>query len=388
VPDPLAALALRPGALPKSADDLRLAVRAFLRAQLERGAFVPRSDGWLTGWDAEFSRALAERGWLGLTIPTEYGGQGATALERYVVIEELLAAGAPIAAHWFSDRQIAPALLNHGTEDQKRRYLPAIARGECFFALGMSEPDSGSDLASVRTRAVRTEGGWRVNGHKVWTSGAHHAHAILFLARTTPVADGARHEGLSQFLCDLPADGIAINPIRLMSGAHHFNEVVFTDVDLPADAVLGQEGAGWRQVTAELAYERSGPERLLTTYPLLAELLRARDEVIVDDAGRETVGALLARLWSLRQMSLGVAGALSRGESPDAAAALVKDLGTTFEQDVVDAVLRVVTPSSLRADSPLRAHLQHAMLQSPGFTLRGGTNEILRGVVARGLGLR
>jgi alkylation response protein AidB-like acyl-CoA dehydrogenase len=374
--------------LDKECERLRAEVRHFLGERLAAGAFTPSSDAWLTGWDPEFSRALGERGWLGLTIPTEYGGQGATALERYVVIEELLAAGAPIAAHWFSDRQIAPALLAHGTEEQKRKYLPRIARGECYFALGMSEPDSGSDLVSVRTRVDRTDAGWVVNGTKVWTSGAHHAHAILFLARTSPAAEGSRHEGLSQFLCDLPADGVSVNAIRLVSGAHHFNEVVFEDANLPADALLGAEGAGWKQVTAELAYERSGPERILSTMPLIAELVRHAAGRPVGDVLRSTIGELTSRAWTLRQLSLAVAGALSRGETPDAAAALVKDLGTTFEQDVVDAIVSVAGPDIAAGPAALRAQLDHAILQSPGFTLRGGTNEILRGVIARSLGLR
>ena len=382
------ALELRSAQLPDDCEELRAQVREFLDQQLSSGRFVPSPDAWLTGWDDEFSQELGRRGWLGLTVPIEYGGRGATPLQRYVVIEELLAAGAPIAAHWFSDRQIAPALLNHGTEEQRQRYLPAIARGECRFALGMSEPDAGSDLAAVRTRAERTESGWRVTGQKIWTSGAHHADAILFLARTAPVSEGARHAGLSQFLCELPAEGVTINPIRLMSGAHHFNEVVFDGLELPADALLGVEGQGWAQVTAELAYERSGPERILTTFPLLAALVRNLDELAIDDTLAGLVGELSARAWALRQLSLGVAAALARGERPDSAAALVKDLGTTYEQDVVEAILQAVDPDRLPPDSPLRVMLMHATMQSPGFTLRGGTNEILRGVVAKTLGVR
>ena len=381
-------LEIRPTRLPEDCTRLRAEVRTFLREQLDAGTFVPSVDAWLTGWDPAFSRSLGERGWLGLTVPVQYGGHGATALQRYVVIEELLAAGAPVAAHWIADRQVAPALLAHGTEEQKHRYLPAIARGECFFALGMSEPDAGSDLAAVRTRAERTEHGWRVTGQKVWTSGAHHAHAILFLARTSPVGEGSRHSGMSQFLCDLPADGVAVNPIRLMSGAHHFNEVVFDNVALAPEDLLGVQGQGWAQVTAELAYERSGPERLLSTFPLLAALARNHDGLPLGDAHHALLGELTARVWALRQLSLGVAGALSRGERPDSAAALVKDLGTTLEQDVVEAVLDVVEPAGLPEESELRRMLLHAALQSPGFTLRGGTNEILRGVVARSLGMR
>jgi alkylation response protein AidB-like acyl-CoA dehydrogenase len=382
------AVSIQPAELPESCGRLRREVRDYVREAIEGGRLAPSPDAWLTGWDPDFSRALGERGWLGLTIPTEYGGRGGSALERYVVIEELLAAGAPIAAHWFADRQIAPALLAHGTEDQKQRYLPAIARGECFFALGMSEPDAGSDLAAIRTRAERTATGWRVDGRKVWTSGAHHAHAVLFLARSAPVGDGPRHAGMSQFICDLPNPAVQVNPIRLMSGAHHFNEVVFDGLELPAGALLGLEGQGWAQVTAELAHERSGPERLLSAFPLLAALARGGEGVPLSAAAELTLGELSARVWALRQMSLGIAGALSRGDRPDAAAALVKDLGTTFEQDVVDAMLRVVSGDELPAGSALGRMLAHATMQAPGFTLRGGTNEILRGVVARNVGLR
>ena len=384
MPD-LAVIPVRPD---RQDEELRAQVRAFLAEQLAEARFVPSVDAWLTGFDPTFTKALASRGWVGLTIPTEYGGHGVTALQRYVVIEELLAAGAPIAAHWFSDRQIAPALLSHGTEEQKHRYLPAIAAGESFFCLGMSEPDAGSDLAAVRTRATKTQDGWLLNGRKVWTSGAHHAHAVMLLARTAPHDDGARQAGLSQFVVDLPTEGVAIRPILLTSGAHHFNEVIFDNVQLPATALLGAEGQGWKQVTAELAYERSGPERYLSTMPLLASIVHHQDKSAITPLLAERLGGLLSRAWALRQLSLGVAGALSRGETPDAAAALVKDLGTTFEQDVVDVIQQVITPGALPGDSDIRRVLAQSVMQSPGFTLRGGTNEILRGVVARSLGMR
>lgn len=368
---------------------LREEVRQFLDRAAAEGFEIGRIDGWLAGWDPSFSEALAGQGWVGMTIPPEYGGHGRSALERYVVIEELLAAGAPVAAHWFADRQIAPALLAHGTEEQRRRYLPAIAAGTCYFAIGLSEPDAGSDLAAVRTRATRTDGGWLLNGTKVWTSGAHDSHAIVVLARTSPVTDGRRHAGLSQFIVDLPAPGVAINPIRLLTGAHHFNVVVFDDVFVPDSQVLGAIGDGWRQVTAELAHERSGPERFLSTYPLVEALVaRSRADDEVGRALRPTVGELLARLWTLRRLSLSIAGALEAGEAPAVPAALVKDLGTTFEQDIVDTSLALLdTPGDPLGDD-LSRMLATATLHSPGFTLRGGTNEILRGLVARAVGLR
>ncbi|MBX6166094.1 MAG: acyl-CoA dehydrogenase family protein [Thermobispora bispora] len=366
---------------------LRQKVRDFIVDELAAGRFTPRCDAWLTAADPEFSRRLGRRGWLGMTFPPEYGGTGAGALARFVVTEELLAAGAPVAAHWIADRQSGPQILRFGTEEQKRAYLPGICRGETFFAIGMSEPDSGSDLASVRTRARRVDGGWRVTGTKVWTSGAHYAHAMIALVRTGAGAED-RHAGLSQFIIDLDSPGVQINPIRLISGAHHFNEVVLDDVFVPDTRVLGEVGNGWRQVTGELAWERSGPERFLSTYPLLA----AAVDHLADRAGEgdlARIGALVARLWTLRRMSIAVASRLQAGRSPEIEAALVKDLGTRFEQTLADTVrlLARVEPDP-EAACPLPRLLAEAVLQMPGFTLRGGTNEILRGVVAKGLGVR
>jgi alkylation response protein AidB-like acyl-CoA dehydrogenase len=308
-----------------------------------------------------------------------------------VVTEELLAAGAPVAAHWIADRQTAPSLLRYGTEQQKRRYLPAIARGECYVALGLSEPDAGSDLAGVRTRAARVPGGWELTGTKVWTTGGHRAHVITVLARSGPPDGRNRHAGLSQFLVNLPDAAVRVRPIRLLSGEHHFNEVVLDGVFVPDDMVLGEPGEGWRQVTAELAYERSGPERFLSTFPLLEALVRQLAEQTAagpDAADAAALGEVVARVWTLRQMSLAVAGALSRGEAPEVAAALVKDLGTRLENEVIDVARRLGQVEAAPAAPGLPGMLAGAVMYSPGFTLRGGTNEILRGVVARALGLR
>ncbi|MBN9798636.1 acyl-CoA dehydrogenase [Pseudonocardia sp. UM4_GMWB1] len=382
VPDPVE--------LPAGLADLRAEVRSFLDDERGAARWTPRADVWLSGWDESFSRRLGERGWLGMTIPTEYGGHGRTALERYVVTEELLAAGAPVAAHWIADRQIGPSLLRHGTEEQRRAFLPGIARGEVYFGIGMSEPDSGSDLASVRTRATRVDGGWRLSGTKVWTSGAHHAHAFFALVRTEPRDDAHRHAGLSQFLVELDSPGVEIRPIPLLTGAHHFNEVRFDDVFIPDARVFGELGNGWAQVTGELAFERSGPERFLSTYPLLASLVGELAGADRADAGtRRRVGSLVSRLWTLRAMSLAVAGALESGRAPELAAALVKDLGTRYENEIVDAArLLVDIPPDPGAESGFARLLADAVLHAPGFTLRGGTNEVLRGIVARGMGLR
>lgn len=373
--------------MPAGADRLRREVRDFLDAQRSCGAFEPQCDSWLAGFDPEFSRELGKRGWLGMTWPRRYGGHEAPALHRFVVTEELLAAGAPVAAHWVADRQSGPALLRYGTEGQRKRLLPAMARGECFFAIGMSEPDSGSDLASVRTAAHRDADGWRLRGVKVWTSGAHHCHYMITLCRTSPADERGKRDGLSQLIVDLTAPGVLISPIRLIDGEHHFNEVVLDDVFVPDEMVLGTIGAGWQQVTSELAYERSGPERFLSTFPLLMELVR--EAAPTDRRQRCSIGSLVAQLWALRQLSLRIAAALDEGTAPDTAAALVKDMGTRLENEVID-IVRAVTPVSPSAtgERALDRAFARAVLHSPAFTLRGGTNEILRGIVARGLGLR
>jgi acyl-CoA dehydrogenase len=372
--------------LPPRVAELRAEVRRFLADELAAGAWHPRPDVWLSGWDERFSRELGRRGWLGMTIPTEYGGHGASPLDRYVVTEELLAAGAPVAAHWIADRQIGPSLLRFGTEEQRRRYLPRIAAGECYFGIGMSEPDAGSDLAAVRTRAERVAGGWQLTGSKVWTSGAHHAHAFFALARSAPRDEQNRHAGLSQFLVELDSPGVQIRPIPLLTGAHHFNEVVFDHVFVPDELVFGEIGAGWHQVTSELAFERSGPERFLSTFPLLAAIV---GELAGVPGVEREVGGLVTRLWALRRMSLAVAGALESGSAPELAAAVLKDLGTRYENEVVDAArLLVAIPPDPAAPDGFPRLLADAVLHAPGFTLRGGTNEVLRGIVARGLGLR
>ena len=374
--------------LPAGAAELRAEVRGFLAAERAAGRFVPACDAWLSGWDESFSRRLGDRGWVGMTIPPEYGGHGRSALERYVVVEELLAAGAPVAAHWVSDRQVGPSLLRYGSESLKQRYLPAIARGACYFAIGLSEPDAGSDLAAVRTAGTRVDGGWTVSGTKIWTSGAHRAHALIALVRTGPPDGRQRHVGLSQLLIELDQPGVTIRPIISMTGEHHFNEVVFGDVFVPDEQVVGTIGDGWAQVTSELAYERSGPERLLSTFVLLDTLAGELASRAADPGAAGEVGRVVARLWACRQMSLAVAGALADGEAPEIAAALVKDVGTRLESEIIE-VARMLTAAEPDPDAAgIAGLLAHAVLHAPGFTLRGGTNEILRGIIARGLALR
>lgn len=373
---------------PADVEDLRQDIRGFLREERKNGGFTPIADCWGSGLSAEFSRKLGARGYLAVTWPKQYGGHEKTMLHRYVITEELVSAGAPVAAHWVADRQSGPLILRYGNESQKNDILPRIAAGECYFAIGMSEPGSGSDLASVRTRAEKVDGGWKINGAKIWSSNAHICHYMIALVRTTPIKDGKKHEGLSQFLVDLSTPGITIRGIKNIANESHFNETLFEDVFVPDEAMLGNEGDGWKQVTSELAIERAGPERFLSTTIILEEAVRAMQETD-DPRVQVAFGQLVARLRTLRRMSLGVSALLQEGASPETEAALVKEVGTRFERELIEGV-RAVAPSqpATQGMSAYHSTLRDGILHIPSSTIRGGTNEVLKGIVARQLGLR
>jgi alkylation response protein AidB-like acyl-CoA dehydrogenase len=365
---------------------LRREVRVFLADELAAMPALVRAKSW-NGFDADFSRKVAARGWIGMTWPRRYGGHERSSLERYVVMEEMLAAGAPVAAHWIADRQTGPLLLKFGTEAQKHAVLPGIAAGRSFACIGMSEPDSGSDLAAVRTRAEPVAGGFRVNGTKLWTTYAHYAHHMILFCRTSGNS-ADRHVGTSQLLIELDTPGISIRPVIDLAGEHHFNEVVLQDVFIPAAAVIGELGNGWNQVMSELAYERSGPERFLSSMVLLVELIRVLGKN-PSSLAAAAIGRLAAHLIVLREMSRGVAWMLENGEDPGLQAAIVKDLGALFEQTIPDVARSLVDVEP--ADPSTREFcriLAYTTMTAPSFSLRGGTREILRGIIARGLTLR
>lgn len=372
--------------IPPYAEALRDEVKAFIAEQLEGVPPHIRARTWM-GFDADFSRAMAARGWIGLTIPKEYGGAGLDAFARFVLVEELLAAGAPVGAHWIADRQSGPLLCNYGTEEKRRSILPRICRGELFFCIGMSEPNSGSDLASVRTRAERVDGGWKLNGQKIWTTYAHKSHYMIALVRTSGSSED-RQKGLSQLLVDLSLPGVTVRPIMMGTGESDFNEVFFEDVLLPEDSLVGTEGNGWHQVNAELAFERSGPERIYSSLVLL-DLWAGLLGTSPDTADASRVGRLVARLAPLREMSVAMTALLAKGESPVTEAALFKDMGTEIEQQIPAEIADAVAMRpELAADPELLRTLAYLMQLNHVFSLRGGTREILRGMIARGLGLR
>lgn len=355
---------------------LRDLVRELTGQWRAAGRYRPRSDAWLRSYDLEFSKELAARGLIAMTYPEEFGGGARTHVERLAVTEELLRAGAPVAAHWIGDRQIGPAVLRHGNRVLQEEILPQIASAEAVFCLGMSEPEAGSDLAAVKTSARPADGGWRLNGHKIWTSQAHHATHAYVLARTE--RGERKHHGLTEFVADMTGPGVTVTPIVDMTGEHHFNEVRFDDVFVPAHRVLGTPGEGWRQVVEQLSFERGGAERVLSSYPVLTELLAAAAE----DDDRELhalLGSLTARLTVLRRMCWDVARALDAGEAPVQQAATLKYLGNTFERDVIEALRRTGRCRDAAPDSDFG----QALLSSPGFGLRGGSAEVLLSMIAK-----
>lgn len=376
--------AFPPHDLPPETAHLRREVREFLAETMPAMPSVERARSW-SGVDREFSRKLGARGWIGMTWPKKYGGHERSFADRYVVIEELLVAGAPVGGHWIADRQSGPLLLRFGTEEQRQTFLPQIARGDVALCIGMSEPNSGSDLASVKTRARKVEGGWRVNGQKIWTSNAQYSEYMIALVRTGEGAE--RHAGLSQLIVDLKSGGLTVKPIANVTGESHFNEVFFDDVFVPETRLIGTEGDGWRQVTAELAFERSGPERYLSSIRVLLEFLRVIGEKPTE-AERLLVGRMTAEMWTLRQMSLSIMGKLAAGEDPAPDAAIVKDLGTTLEQETPRAIQALASEIEFGGNDPFADTLSYLLQVTPSFSLRGGTREILRGIIARELGLR
>ncbi|MBV1877932.1 MAG: acyl-CoA dehydrogenase family protein [Pseudomonadales bacterium] len=384
-----------PVELPPAAATLRQEVREFLIEHNAQRSPLARAQSW-SGSDPDFSRKMGERGWIGMVWPKKYGGQERTSFERYVLLEEMLVAGAPVGAHWVADRQSGPLLINFGTEAQRQKYLPPVTRGEMFYCIGMSEPDSGSDLASVRTKATKVDGGYLINGRKIWTSGAHTAHTMIALFRTR-TNENNRHDGLSQFILDLrepdgtdlkEKNGIFVRPITSMLGEHHFNEVTFEDAFVPDTQLVGSEHNGWSQVMAELAFERSGPERYLSSIQLLLEMIKSLSDNPTAQ-GHTAIGRLVAHLITLRQMSVSVAGKLNAGEDPALEGSIVKDLGAVFEQEIPTIAQQTFGVEPTLGDgSDLEQVMGFLVQNSVSYSLRGGTREILRGIIARGLGLR
>jgi acyl-CoA dehydrogenase len=384
-----ASLRFDPTRLPPECEALRQEVRAFLADEVAAGTFDPNRPGHGDSHDRAFSRRVGAKGWIGMTWPKQYGGHERSFLERYVVTEEFRVANAPVRLHFVADRQSGPVLLKYAAEPIKQNILPRICRGELCFVIGMSEPGSGSDLFAAKAKATKVQGGWLMQGSKIWTTSAHIADYMLGLFRTAPPTKENRRHGLTQFLVDMHTPGITVRPIYQMTGQHDFNEVVFDDVLIPEDHALGEIDGAWKQATSELAYERSGPERFLETIYVLIALVRALGPN-PDLRSAEGLGRLTAQLHTLRRMSLSVSGMLQAGQEPTVEGSIVKDLGTAWEQKLpgrVRALAAFLEPEATNQAS-LEEQLAFATTIAPKLTIQGGTTEVLRGIIARGLGLR
>ena len=377
-----------PVRLPRETQTLREEVREFLAEEIAAGTFNPQRESG-GGFDREFSQKVGAKGWIGLTWPKKYGGHERSFLERYVVTEEFRVANAPTRGHFVADRQSGPVLMKYANEEICMDVLPRICNGTCCFCIGMSEPGSGSDLFAAKTKAEKSGGDWRINGTKIWTSSAHYADYMIGLFRTSPPAQDNRRHGLTQFLVDMTLPGITVNPVLQMNGDHEFNEVVFEDVSIPGAFVLGEVDMAWKQATSELAYERSGPERFLETFYVLEGLVRLVGDN-PDLRSAEGIGRLVAQLHTLRRMSVSVNGMLQAGKEPVLEGSIVKDLGTLWEQALPAKARDLAAfcdPRTANAIS-FEEQLEYATMIAPKLTIQGGTTEILRGIIARGLGLR
>jgi len=379
----------------------RQAVRDFVAAELEVGTFSVSSKGIVGTPDIGFSRKMAERGWIGFTWPESHGGKNRGYVNKMIMLEELYRYQAPIAYHFLADRQVGPAIIRFGNDWQKSKFLPAIIHAEegMMFCLLFSEPDAGSDLAAVSTRAEKDGDDYVINGQKVWTSEAHLADYGWMLARTDfdPALSG--HRACSEFIIDLKTPGITIRPLINMAGEHSFNEVFFDDVRIHKRYLVGEENAGFKQIMAQMDYERTGIERLMQNYPVYDRLmahLRSMDEVEKSEERYSAIRDAMARLEiefsAGRLLCYQTAWLIDQGTPPTSQAALCKAFCTQYEQRLNDVAMRVLGPASqIREDCPQRPidlDVAGCYLWGPSYTLQGGSVEVLKNIVAqRGLGL-
>ena len=375
----------------------RKEVRDFLEGELKQGNFQPACDAWIQGFSPEFTKKVAERGWIGLTWPKEHGGQGRSHMDRFILAEEMLRYGAPAALHWMSDRQIGGSILTYGTEEQKQEYLPKIVKGETYFALGMSEPETGSDLASLKTRAVEDGDEFVIDGQKMWTSLAEYMNYIYLLVRTDPEAP--RHRGISELIFKADRPGITVKPTIDITGTVAWGEVFYDGVRVPKSSLIGEKNRGFYQVVNQLAYERSGLERLMGNYALFDAIIQfvketkrngkpmSQDALIRDKLAQLEVEFEIGRLLTYR-----VALVIDGGRAPAIEAAMAKAYCTDFAQKLATLATDMLgLYGQLLAESkwaPIFGMAPHSYLGSKGYSLQAGTSEILRNIVAtRGLGL-
>jgi alkylation response protein AidB-like acyl-CoA dehydrogenase len=378
-------------------DKFREEVRSFLDSEIKQGLWEPEIDAWIMGYDPGFTKRLSAKGWIGLTWPKEFGGSGRSFVDRLILTEELLRSGAPAACHWFADRQIGGAVVKHGTDEQKKEILPKIIKGEMYVGLGMSEPEAGCDLVSLKTKAIMKDGKYVVDGGKTWTSGGKHMNWLYLLARTNP--EVPKHKGISEFVIPIDLPGITTGIIKDITGGEHWNEVFFDNVKVDPKYLIGKENGGWGQVMEQLAYERSGMERLMANYPVFDAVIKyvketeqggrllSKDPLIRQRLAQIKMEFEIGRIFMYR-----VALVMDENRSPEWEASMSKAYSTAFEQRLAITALEILGPyGQLKPGSKyakLSGHALHSYLSSKGYSLQAGSTEILKNILAqRKLGL-
>ena len=380
----------------ESEEAFREELKSWLNTEL---AARPGSDSnpdseW--AFNLEMRRKLPEKGWLTMAWPEEYGGQSASHMMQVIFAEEMSYNNAP-GRDVFGTKMMAPTLMIHGTEDQKQQFLPPVSRGDVQWCQGYSEPESGSDLASLQTRAIEDGDDFVVNGTKVWTSGAHRADHIMVLTRTDP--DAPKHRGISFLLCDMNTPGITVNPIINMAGDHSFNMVTFEDVRIPKKNLVGEQNRGWYVGATLLDFERSGVDYSAGAKRTLEELVEfaktnSKNGVLLanDPVTRNRLSDLAIEVEVSKLISYNIAWMQGQGLVPNKEASMGKVLGTELQQHVSETGMHMLgmhgqlEPGSKHA--PLEGKVEHMYLTDVSQTIQAGTSEIQRNIIAtRGLGL-
>jgi len=365
-------------------------IKCFLHKVLpDRESLGPE---WGMGFSREFSQRLGERGWIGISWPKEYGGQGRSYMDRTVLLEELYGYGAPGLAHRFGERQIGPAIMRYGNEEQKQEFLPRITKGEVVFCVGMSEPEAGSDLASLNTRAVIDGDRYILSGQKVWTTAAHRADYCYLVARTD--ATVAKHRGISEFIVDLKWPGIEIRPLLGVTKEHSFNEVFFDNDHVSRRYLIGEENRGWYQIASQLGYERGSIEQIVDVLPFYEALVKfIHDEGLMKNAlVRNEMAELAIQFEVGRMLCYRVPWLLDKGILPSHEAGMAKLFASEFKQRLADFCMKILGPyGQLMTGSlacKLKGYAARMYITSRGNTIGAGTSEVLRTMIAvRGLGL-
>jgi alkylation response protein AidB-like acyl-CoA dehydrogenase len=384
--------------------EFRMELREWLSSALPDGwgetVFEPEDEEERYLFRKEWDKKLSSGGWAGINWPVEYGGRGATLVERGIFAEEMARAKAPESLNIIGHNLAGTTILHHGTQEQKDRFLPPIIANDDIWCQGFSEPNAGSDLASVRTKAVRQGDKYIVNGQKIWTSYAQYSQWCFALVRTDP--DAPKHKGLSFLLIDMDSPGISIRPLRQISGESEFNETFFEDVEVPVENLVGQENDGWRIAMTTLAYER-GPEdclgRQIRFKQELEKLLEVcaseptANGVLSDDPiVRQQLGRSIVEVEAMRLVALKSFSRILAGEERGPDASVIKLYWSHAAQRMNEAALDILGPAAVLAegdeDARASGRFQTSFLQSKAFSIYSGSSEIQRNIIGeRMLGL-